>query len=85
MSSIQLSLIARSKNIKDEINRGYRDFVDYDKTMLERHSHETNEFHLKLDIPSFNGDLSVGEFMDYLTNYDKVMEYLKLYGKEIGS
>jgi hypothetical protein len=23
--------------------------------------------------------------MDYLTNYDKVMEYLKLYGKEIGS
>lgn len=51
--------------------------------MLERHSHETNEFHLKLDIPSFNGDLSVGEFMDYLTNYDKVMDYLKLYGKEI--
>lgn len=85
MSSIQLSLIARWKNIKDEVNRGYRDFVDYNKTMLERHFHETNEFHLKLDIPSFNGDLSVGEFMDYLTNYDKVMEYLKLYGKEIGS
>lgn len=71
--------------ITDEIDGDYRDFSNYNRTIPKRCSHQMNEFCLKLDIPSFNGDLSVGEFMDYLTNYDKVMEYLKLYGKEIGS
>lgn len=58
-------------------------FIDYERIRSKRHSYEMNEFCLKLYILNFNGYLSVDKFMNQLTNCDIVIEFLKLYQKEM--
>lgn len=35
-------------------------------------------FHLKADIPSFNRDLNIKNFLNWLSNCDQLMEYLDI-------
>lgn len=36
----------------------------------------THKFYIQIEIPAFNGDLDIKEFHDWITEYDKVNEYL---------
>lgn len=51
-------------------------FFYYGKTRPKIHSPKMNKFYLNTDITTSNGDLSIEKFMDQLTNYDKVIEYM---------
>ena len=48
--------------------RGYRDYNDYDQS-------DGGDFHLKVDLPYFNGTFNIEEFLDWLAEVERFFDY----------
>ena len=48
--------------------RGYHDYDDYERSDRE-------EFHLKVDLPYFNGTFNIKEFLDWLAEMERFFDY----------
>jgi hypothetical protein len=49
---------------EENIGKGYKGFVDYNRHRLNRCYYEINELQLKVDFPIFNGNLDIEEFLN---------------------
>ena len=42
------------------------------------HDRDGGDFILKVDIPNFNGNLNIEDFVDWITNIDKFFDYMEV-------
>ena len=48
--------------------RGYHDYDDYGQS-------DGGKFHLKVDLPYFNGTFNIEEFLDWLAEVERFFDY----------
>ena len=53
-------------------------YIDYTRQIPERCLHEINEFHLMIDISSFNGVLDVAKFLNWVAKCNRLEECMHI-------
>jgi hypothetical protein len=58
-------------------------YMNYTRQRHERCFHEINEFHPMIHISSFNGDLDIAKFLDWVAKCNRLQECMNISEEKI--